>query len=193
MTKIIAIEGADRVGKHTQAKKLVHAIEEHGCRVALHEVPVRMPLVHSLIYRMLRTGSAGRYPNVFQFIQFTNKFIAQFTTILWSVLTCKYVVLDRWSASQVVYGNASGANALFTRFLTALLFRPTFTLIIDGATYKRIESPDTYESDNELQSSVKRGYISYANRNCTDTIVVTNRGNIEETHENIMNIIKEVQ
>lgn len=188
--KIIAIEGPDKVGKQTQTEMLAHALRRYGDRVALVEVPFNDGATHRLIYWMLRAGHAKANPNLFQFVHFLNKVIFQWTYLLWLRVTCDFVVLDRWSLSAVVYGDATGTNAVFNRVLYCLLKQPHLTLVLHGPSFKRNSTVDDfYERDTDLQKAVRRGYHDWVQQHPFDHELVDNQGTKDEVHDRIYDAV----
>jgi len=185
MAIIIAIEGADRCGKQTQSRMLTDALRTRGYSVEQVEVPVAGGATYRLIYWMLGNGAAKRYPNLFQFVQFVNKLVFQFTRLVWFSMVCDYVVFDRWSLSSVVYGNATGTNKVFVRFLYELLVKPDLTVILHGPRHTN-DVEDVYESDTQLQRDVRAGYHDWAQRYPLSHDLIDNRGTREEVHARVM-------
>jgi thymidylate kinase len=155
----IAIEGPDRVGKKTQATMLADAIAAAGVSVTQVEVPYNgygATWSYRLIYRMLNTGAAKRWPLTFQLVHMLNKLMCQ----LHLAFNCADVaVLDRWHMSSVVYGIASGVAQRAVRWMGALLARPTVTIVLLKRTQHTVDAaPDSYESDVQLQDRVRSLY-----------------------------------
>lgn len=187
--KLIAIEGADRTGKATQSKQLAHALRMYGDRAVRVEVPFNDKVTHGLIYWMLHNGLAKRWPNLFQFVQFMNKFVLQVTYLLFLRMTCDFVVLDRWSLSAIVYGDATGVNRTFNRLLYHLLVRPHVTVVLHGPSFKRNTVADVYEKDSDLQKNVRRGYYDWVQAHPSDHELVDNQLGIDAVHDSIMDIV----
>ncbi len=186
---MIVVEGPDKVGKQTQSRFLDHALRRYGDSSRLVEVPFNDGITYRLIYRMLKNGKAKRYPNLFQFVQFLNKFIFQWTVLLWLRLTCDFVVLDRWKLSAIVYGDATGVNPTFNRFLYSLLKNADKTVILHGSSFKRREADDVYEKDNALQLAVRKGYYKWAQAHPEDHDLINNQGSRDEVHSRILNAV----
>lgn len=189
--KLVAIEGPDKVGKATQSQMLAHVLRRYGDRVVLVEIPVNDGVTYPLIYWMLHNGKAKVYPNLFQFIQFLNKLVFQWTKLLWLWLTCAYVVLDRWSLSTIVYGDATGVNPTFNRLLYWLLKKPDVTVVLHGSSFKCQEADDVYEKDSALQIAVCKGYYNWAQEHPLDHEPIDNQGTRDEVHERIVAVINE--
>lgn len=191
MAKIVVIEGPDKVGKETQSKKLVHALNQYGVKTKLVEMPVRdCNQSYRLIYWMLRNGRAKQFPNVFQFVQFVNKWL--FQRIFLKKLHEEYDVLvfDRWALSSVIYGNATNVNKKFVMFLFNLLMKPDLTFVFHGLSFRRSTTEDdSYEKDTDLQAEVKQAYAKWANEYHYDHILVKNDKSIQEIHAFIMSCV----
>lgn len=177
---IIAIEGPDKSGKRTHTTLLTKSFVSLGCSAKRIEVPFKDGTFHTIIYWMLRNGLAKRLPNLFQFIQFMNKFVFQWTYLLYCRLAYDYVVLDRWALSSIVYGDAGGANKAFTRFLYLFLVKPDLTFVMSGTSYDRDTIDDVYERDVDLQRAVRHGYVDWALDNPDDHVVLNNVGTKNE-------------
>lgn len=189
---LIAIEGPDRFGKETQTNLLEQGLG-HGPNDAVFvkhiEVPVKGKTSYKLIYWMLRNGSAKRYPNLFQFVQFVNKFAFQTFVLPKYTEFYDYVILDRWSLSGLVYGEATGVNATLNGFLHRLLVKPDITLVMTGKPFHRAGTKDVYETDEVLQERVARLYVDYG-RTLAKHVLVHNGGGKIDVHDRIMCILK---
>jgi thymidylate kinase len=155
--KMFAVEGPDRVGKKTQTKMLRDDLRCEGKKVTLVEVPYNDNTTYHLVYWMLGNGLAMSLPNLFQFVQFVNKFLFQLIVLPYLLLTNDYVIMDRWALSSIVYGTAGGANPSFISFLSRFLVWPSGTVILDGRSHIRPEE-DVYERDEVLQARVRLLY-----------------------------------
>ena len=190
---LIAIEGPDRFGKETQTKLLEQNIgrgKPNPAYFVKHiEVPVKGKLSYRLIYWMLKNGSAKRYPNLFQLVQFVNKLAFQTFVLPKYTGFYDYVILDRWSLSGLVYGEATGVNPTFNRLLHRLLVKPDITLVMTGKPFHRAGTKDVYETDDALQSRVARLYVDHG-RTLDKHELVHNGGDKNEVHGRIMCILK---
>lgn len=190
--KLVAVEGADKCGKATQSRLLMNSLRQRSnARVAQVEVPFNDGITYRLIYWMLKHGQARQHPNLFQFLQFINKFVFQWTKLLWLRLTCDFIILDRWSLSAIVYGDAGGADQTFNRALHMFLVRPDLTIVLDGQSFKRCgEVDDVYEKDSALQRAVRKGYRDWVTWHPFDHVLVDNQGGREVVHDRIRKVVK---
>lgn len=162
-TKYICFEGPDRSGKATQSEMLEEYFRNTGYEVVRYEVPINDRITHPLIYWMLKNGSAKRFPNLFQTIQFLNK--AFFQIFLSFNCTYKYdfVILDRWKLSGEVYGSIEGVNPWLLRTYNWILFDPNVTFVLTGQPWRTsIDGRDVYEKDGLLQEKVRTLYQDIA-------------------------------
>jgi thymidylate kinase len=187
MAKIVVFEGPDKVGKETQSKLLNQTLLNSGYRTIRVEVPSKMcPRTHKLIYKMLHNGAAKRWPNVFQFVQFLNKWLFQLTVLPSLLRANDVVIFDRWSLSAVIYGGATGVNAALNMWLYNRLMKADVTVVFSGKSYRRNTADDSYEKDNELQARVKQAYSEWAVAHPDDHLLVDNARAIGEIHHDIV-------
>lgn len=188
MSKMIVIEGPDRVGKATQAELLRQKLAELGYRAAKVEVPIRTNFAYHVVYWMLRNGLAKSLPRVFQSFQFLNRRIFQGRDLPEMERYYDYVIMDRWSLSTVVYGAATGVSKRFTEKLYDRLRRPDHTFIILGPSHRH-EAEDVYESDTKLQQDVRVGYSTWAALNEGVSTVLSSLDDREKTSREIISIL----
>jgi thymidylate kinase len=187
MAKVLVVEGPDKVGKETQSKMLERAFVNAGYRTLRVEVPSKScPRTHALIYKMLHDGSAKRWPNFFQFVQFLNKFLFQLLVMPALLKNVDILILDRWSLSAIIYGNATGVNLRFNEFLYNRLMKPDMTLVFHGKSYRRLSADDSYEKDADLQEKVAIAYHTWGVKHPHDHLLVNNERSVEEIHSGIL-------
>lgn len=189
MAKLVAICGPDKVGKETQSRMLTAKLRECGYKVALVEAPVRDAVTHYVIYKMLKNGSAKKFPNVFQYVQHLNKLIFQKFVMKDLDEENDFIVLDRWKLSAIIYGYATGADPVKTHQQCKSLRDPELTIVLSGRPHiERID--DTYEADKQLQSSVRFLYHQYVVNNPDICVEINCNEHSSFVHENIMNVMK---
>ena len=171
MSKIIVIEGPDRVGKATQVDLLQKKILSKNKSVIAVEVPLRSNFIYHVIYWMLGNGLAKKMPKLFQWFQYFNRQIFQWFVLPKLESTYDYIVMDRWSLSTVIYGAATGVSESFTNKLYERLRKPDHTFILLGPSHKHT-AEDVYESDSSLQEKVRHLYSAWASENHDKSIVV---------------------
>jgi thymidylate kinase len=171
MSKIIAIEGPDRVGKKSQSKLLKDNLVRAGYRCALIEVPVSDNLTYSIIYWMLGNGLAKKLPKSFQWMQCLNRWIFQTFKLVNIEHNFDYIIFDRWSLSTVVYGAVEGLSASEIDTQYQLIRKPDITFIMLGDAHPHV-AEDHYEADAELQENVRLVYANWAECNSDECIVL---------------------
>lgn len=200
--KIIAIEGADKVGKATQSKMLAVALAQPfqyvlGITTAYSVVRVEIPTrtcrwTHKLIYMMLSNGWAKRVPNVFQFVQFLNRLAFALFELPGLVASNDYIVFDRWNLSSFVYGTETGCNKYFIKLLLKMVPQADLTLVLTGDPHHR-DGADSYESDTGLQQRVRALYFAIGASTAPEFnkfVLVHNGGNRDEVHARVMCVLR---
>lgn len=180
---IVAIEGPDGVGKTTQCSLLHRHLIASGFVADLVKVPYDDGLTFDLIYRMLRSGSAKRWPILFQTLQFINKLLCQLTYIPFGARRYDFIIFDRWKKSCTVYGDCTGVWKSLTRFYERLLLEPDVTIVIDCPCHRTMHQ-DTYEGDELLQHRVSEMYAGME-----DVIHVDGEGTLDEVHERLCEVV----
>jgi dTMP kinase len=161
MSKIIVIEGPDRVGKRTQTNLLKQTLMSHGMLSIVVEVPIKSAITYRVIYWMLQNGLAKKFPKIFQWFQYLNRKIFQTWTLPRLEEQYDVIIMDRWSLSTIVYGSAEGVPSNFTMKLANKLRKPDFTIILYGESFAH-EVEDVYEADQDLQKKVRLEYVKWA-------------------------------
>jgi len=188
VSKLIAICGPDRVGKATQTQLLVDHLKNLGHRACRVEVPVKGNMIYPIIYWMLRNGLAKKLPKTFQWLQYFNRQIFQWTTLPALQRDYDFIVFDRWSLSTLVYGAAEGVPLSFTLPLTRRLVHPDLTIVLTGQSHLH-EPEDVYESDSQLQSIVRNLYSSWCH-DSDDIVAVDADGGPVDVHKRILYQLK---
>lgn len=164
MSKIIVIEGPDRVGKQTQTNLLKKTFMKYGLLATVVEVPIRSAVTYRIIYWMLRNGLAKKFPKTFQWFQYMNRKVFQVLTLPKLEEHYDAIIMDRWSLSTIVYGAAEGVPKEYTESLAKKLRQPDHTVILYGKAYSH-EAEDAYEADMILQDKVREEYANWAMNN----------------------------
>jgi dTMP kinase len=162
---LIAIEGPDRLGKATQARRLESSLPRLGYKPISEEVPYKDGVTRDLIYEMLFDGRATQHPVVFQTIQAMNRRIFQAQYLPNLAAHFDAIVLDRWIGSTIVYGRAAGVSDEQTECMLSGVIKPDLVFVFDGEPFpaKEREALDEYEKDSEFQRRVRAGFQRYAN------------------------------
>ena len=187
MSKIIVVEGPDRVGKFTQTRLLKEYITGIGLVATVIEVPVRSAITYRIIYWMLQNGLAKTFPKIFQWFQFINRKIFQVFTLPTLEEHYDFIVMDRWSLSTIVYGIAEGVPKDYTIGLAKKLREPDFTIILFGEAHKHI-AEDSYEADLSLQARVRLEYAKWALENPKTTKLI----DCNQDHKIVAKKIKDI-
>ena len=187
MSKMIVIEGPDRVGKQTQTNLLRKTFLKYGLLANVVEVPIRSAVTYHVIYWMLRNGLAKKFPKIFQWFQYMNRKIFQMFSLPSMEQHYDAIIMDRWSLSTIVYGAAEGVPREYTVGLAEKLRKPDHTIILCGKSHSH-EAEDAYEADMTLQDKVRVEYTRWALENPQTTTLI----NCQRDRKAIAKEIKQV-
>lgn len=191
MAKIVVFEGPDKVGKETQSKLTAKVLSERGLSVVRVEPTKEShPRGRKLIYSMLDSGAAKRYPNLFQFVQFLNRMYFQLFKLPRLLKAYDLIILDRWSLSGYVYGKCEGINAWLNGWMFNRAKKADLVIVFYGNSYKRSNvQDDSYEKDTDLQKRVKNLYYHAALHN-PDHKLIFNDVSIEEVNARVTDLLR---
>ena len=192
MSKIIVIEGPDRVGKATQVDLLKKYLMDKNYVVSTVEVPLRSNFMYSMIYWMLENGAARKFPSLFQLCQYFNKQIFQWTILPKLESHCDYVIMDRWRLSSVIYGEAMNVSSSFLLCLYNMLRKPDFTLVLMGDSHLHT-AEDSYEADDALQKSVRQKYSSWAQQKSEPAELINSKDTKSNILKNIVDCLSQAK
>lgn len=190
MGKVIVFEGPDKVGKETQSKLLQANLKREGFNcIRVEPSKEAHPRMKKLIYSMLDSGAAKRWPNLFQFVQFLNKIYFQTFKLPKLLEVYDLVILDRWALSGYVYGGAEGINPILNKWMYNRVRKADLTLVLSGTSYKRSSTTDdSYEKDTDLQAKVKIAYRQVAN--WPGHVLVDNHDSIDDVQDSILALLE---
>lgn len=185
----ISFEGGDSTGKATQSALLSDHFRKQGLRVKHVEVPVNSAISHTIIYFMLKVGLAKKFPRLFHFVQFVNKFWWQTFSLPFIMLRNDCLILDRWHASYWVYGKETGLdmNGRLMRLYNAL-YKPDFTVVLCGSR-RALERRDEYEKDDSLQERVRKSYQEWLKISGKNSFSVIAEGDIMNVHVDVLGVL----
>jgi thymidylate kinase len=172
---IVALEGADRLGKSTQAKLVEAKMEAEGIRGVLDKCPYKDGVTYERIYEMLRTGEAKQHPIVFQTLQGANRRAFQNKLLPTLALHFDVVLIDRWSTSTWVYGTQDGVPPEATEAILSGLVEPDLVYVFDGEQFDAPDADDAYEADKEFQIRVRNGYRQWVQDHDNHHLINANR------------------
>jgi dTMP kinase len=161
---LIAFEGLDQSGKHTQARRLGANLESAGRRVQLLEFPDYTTAIAGEIERAL-DGERDYAPAVLQLLFIANRYEYRPRIQRW--LESGVVVLcDRYLASSVAYGEAQGLDPAWLGNVQQFLPQPDLTILLDidptTAVRRKTAGRDRLEHDLDLQARARASYLRQA-------------------------------
>jgi dTMP kinase len=157
---LIAFEGLDQSGKQTQAELLRDRLKEGGRKARLVSFPDYATSIGEEIARALQ-GEREYGPDAMQLLYVANRYERKPDLLRWLegglVLVC-----DRYTASSVAYGEASGLDAAWLVDMQKYLPPAAMTIFLDinpeTAVQRKSVNRDRYERDLALQIRVRESY-----------------------------------
>lgn len=187
---LVALEGADRVGKATQAALLENGLNARGHKSTVEEIPYKDGVTHPEIYRMLKDGSVNLEPAVLQTLHTINRRYFQLQYLPTLAAHFEVVVLDRWNLSTRVYGAASGVSHPITENLLKGIVTPDIGIVLDGDSFPK-EGLDVWEADTEFQRAVRQGYREWCAKCPQQYVKINANGTKKHVHEQILERVLE--
>jgi len=157
---LIAFEGLDQSGKQTQAELLRDRLKEGGRKARLVSFPDYATSIGEEIARALQ-GEREYGPDVMQLLYIANRYERKPDLLRW-LEGGLILVSDRYTASSVAYGEASGLDAPWLVDMQKYLPRAAMTVFLDinpeTAVQRKAVDRDRYERDLALQIRVRDSY-----------------------------------
>jgi dTMP kinase len=164
--KIIVFEGLDKSGKHTQSKRLYRRLRRLGFKV-----------VHSEFHRydtptgkLIRKWLYKKY-DVDQFtielIMSADKQAQQKWFTQLESEGVDFLILDRYTASQICYSTVNISDAEWVNALSKNLRKPDLEIFINISPEESMRRKgkhgdnDRYESDRDFLASVQKTFLDY--------------------------------
>jgi dTMP kinase len=161
---LIAFEGLDQSGKQTQAELLRDALKQGGQKARLVSFPDYGTSIGEELARALQ-GERDYAADVMQLLYIANRYERKPDLQRW-LDGGVHLVCDRYLASSVAYGDASGLDAAWLVEIQRFLPKPSLTILLDispeTAAARKTVDRDRYERDLALQARVRQSYLARA-------------------------------
>jgi dTMP kinase len=185
---LIAIEGPDAAGKRTQSSKLVSWFSEKGVRAFTMSFPDYGTPIGKEILTFLE--SKRDYPAQVRHMLFAANRWEKRDKILHLLEQNTFLVVNRYTESNIVYGTANGLDEKWLWNLEHGMPKTDLVVVLDIGLEEikfRRKRFDMYEGDLSLQEKVRSIYQCLAEKH--DWQVVDGRGTIDKVHNSIKEII----
>lgn len=193
--RIIAIEGLDKSGKHTQSKMIVNYLRQQGYKVEQSEFHRYDTPTGQLIQKWLyKEYDVDQY--TIELIMTADKQAQQKWFEELERQGVDFLILDRYIGSQKVYSCASGVDTFWTFALQQHLRKPDLEIYIDITPEESMKRKgkwgenDRYESDLILLSNVREFYLERVNTR-SNRFMVNGMQSIEKIHYDIVGVVNE--
>jgi dTMP kinase len=157
---LIAFEGLDQSGKHTQGELLRDYFKQQGRKSRLVSFPDYATSIGEEIARALQ-GEREYGPDVMQLLYVANRYERKPDLQRW-LEGGLALVCDRYTASSVAYGEAQGLDPAWLTEVQKFLPQPTLTVMLDiapaTAVARKAVDRDRYERDLDMLGRVRESY-----------------------------------
>ena len=161
---LVVFEGLDQSGKQTQAEQLRDRLKDDGRKARLVSFPDYGTSIGEEIARAL-AGEREYGPDVMLLLYVANRYERKPDLERWLsgglILVC-----DRYTASSVAYGEATGLDPVWLTDLQRLLPPAALTIMLDiapeTAVQRKAVDRDRYERDLAMQERVRESYARQA-------------------------------
>lgn len=185
----------DKSGKASQTRLLTERLKADGYKVIQSEFHRYDTETGKLIMKWLKKEIDYDQTTV-EIIMTADKQAQQQWFKDLANLGYEFLILDRYTLSQVVYAKASGIDVEWTKQLQKYMRKPDLDIVIDipaEVSMKRKGKHgenDRYESDLELLNRVRDNYIVLDEKYSAPLkYIVNGTGLIEDIHEDIYSIV----
>lgn len=161
---LIAFEGLDQSGKETQAQLLRDRLRAGGAKSRVVSFPDYGTSIGEEIARALQ-GERDYDADVMQLLYVANRYERRPDIERWRDAGL-VLLLDRYVASSVAYGEAQDLDPAWLAGLQQYLPQPDLTILLDIAPETAVERKasgrDRYEQDLALLARVRQSYLRQA-------------------------------
>ncbi|WP_067923712.1 dTMP kinase [Alicyclobacillus shizuokensis] len=192
---LIALEGLDKSGKATQVQLLQDRLEKGGKKVTTMDFHRYDTPTGQLIMKWLRREWEVSQETI-ELIMTADKQAQQENFQRLEQEGYDFLVLDRYTLSQIVYSQAAGIEWLWTLALQSHLRQPDLDIYIDITPEESMRRKgkwgenDRYESDLAFLKRVRENYLSYVDKiHSTSVAIVDGMASIKQVHEAIWSYV----
>lgn len=188
--KIISLEGIDKAGKATQTHLLADRLRYEGYTVLTSDFHRYDTPTGELIRKWL-TGEWEANQHTIELIMAADKQAQQDWFQRMDGAGLDFLILDRYTSSQIAYAIANDMNMLWICSLLQNIRQPDIEVLIDIPARVSMERKgkfgenDRYESDLEFLQKVRRTYHILFSKNRVDGMDPVN-----VVHRNIWEIVQ---
>jgi len=163
---LISIEGIDQSGKKTQTRLLAKRLRLEGYSATIMSFPDYTTPVGRLLKAYL-AGSKRLDYHAVHLLYAANKY-ERASNIKAGIQRGRYIIINRYTASNLAYGMAHGLPLEWLISLEKGLPKPDLVLILDvspGISFSRKErARDVHEENLKYLTAVRRAYLLLAGK-----------------------------
>lgn len=193
MVKIVAIEGIDASGKETQTRMLFDKLRRLGYNVQTESFPRYNTKIGKLIKACLE-GRIKLTDEAFHMLLEADRLDFKEVIEFNSSVGTDYLILDRYTLSNLAFGMARGLDLDWLIQLQSPLPKADITFVLDISTEtslkrKNRSERDVHELDLSLLNRAKAAYVFLANKLSKEELIYVidaNHASPESIHDVIV-------
>lgn len=162
--RLIAMEGIDQSGKHTQTRLLSKSLREKHFKVNT----ISFPIYNSRSGRQLREFLEGKKsypPQAIHMLYSLNRW-ENLEKIRLIMKRSDYLIMDRYSPSNIAYGVAKGLDREWLTILEKGLPIADLVIVLDvpvsSSFTRKLKKRDMHEKDRHYLAKVRQSYKTLA-------------------------------
>ncbi len=164
--RLITIEGIDQSGKRTQTRLLAQQLRKDHYKVSTLSFPIYQSRTGREIRAFLH-GELSYPPQAVHMLYSLNRW-ENFSLIKKYIGQSDFLIADRYTPSNLVYGVSKGLDQEWLMELDRGLPQPSLVIVLDvpvPASFKRkSRGRDAHESSRRYMTRVRQNYRSLARR-----------------------------
>lgn len=186
---IIVIEGGDQAGKKTQSELLARALKKRKIKTKIFSFPDYTTPIGKEIHKFLH-GKRKFPPQVIHCLLAANRW-EKVEELKKADSENSFLIMNRYSQSNLVYGVANGLSLEWLKNLDAGLPKADLVIVLDVSqresfSRKKINR-DKFEKDVTFANKISKTYKKLAKKFRWQIVDAT--GTKEQVHQSIMTIL----
>ena len=191
---IVAIEGLDKSGKHTQTMALKNHLTSLGYKVETDSYHQYDSPTGKLIREFLDGKYEASVETISLLIAADKHAQQERYRAMKESGEVDYLLIDRYVGSQIVFMLAQGIDEEYAYMLQKNLIQPDIEILLDVTVETSMSrrgkygDNDVYERNYELLSKVRTGFLDYFKN---EPVIYVEGKSVDEVHSELIEIFKE--
>lgn len=193
--KIITFEGLDKSGKKSQSDMLLEYLDNLGCKVTKSEFHRYDTPTGALVMKWLRNEWDVDQETI-ELVMAADKQAQQKWIQALEDDGYDYLILDRYTSSQLIYAYCNGVNPMWAASLQSNMRKPDIEILLDIPAEVSMSRKgkhgdnDRYESDKEMLTRVREQYLNHFKK--PNKLIIDGLNEVGKIHSEIVTKLEEL-